>query len=332
MVPVRFGMIACSGVARRRFLPALRNSTCATLEAVGSRSADKAQEFAQEFGCSKTGDYAQVLNDPRVEAVYISTPPSEHAKWVNLALESGKHVICEKPMFPDFAAAKEAVSLARQKGVRLIEGFSFKWHPQHAAIRDLASRDRIGPIKFFNAEFTYPRPSDKDIRLNPELMGGVFHDSAGYPVAAALCQVPGKPVTIFSKAGADAAAGVDNSFSAVIGFSEGGIASLLVAFGAYYRSRYWVTGTKGRIELLRAFAVPPEHKAVMLIETDAGEERVALGPADQFKLMLEDVCASIRCGESRDFEGELLRQHAVMDAAAKSLSEGREVSLSGYQL
>lgn len=332
MAPVRFGIIACSSVARRRFLPALRSSKAGHLEHVGSRDPAKAELVAREFNCGKSGSYDDVLADREVEIVYISTPPSHHDEWVNKALANGKHVLCEKPAFHDYRSAAEAIRRCRSARLRVVEGYSFQWHPQHARVRALVAEKRIGEPRFFNAQFTYPRPQANDIRLNPELAGGVFHDSAGYPVAAALLQLGGSPESVFSQAGRDATAGVDNSLSVTLRFPEGQIAQLLAAFDTHYRSRYSILGTRGRVEVLRAFSVAPDHKAAVLLETDAGEEKISLEPADQFQLMLEDVCAHIRSGGPRDFETELLRQHAVMDAAARSNQERRAIALSEYNL
>lgn len=332
VAPVRFGIIACSSVARRRFLPALRGSRGGHLERVGSRERTKAEQFGREFNCTKHGDYDEVLADSDVEAVYISTPPSHHDEWVNKALAKGKHVWCEKPAFRDYGSAAEAVKRCRNAKLRLIEGYSFRWHPQHARVRALVAEGRIGTPRFFHAEFTYPRPQANDIRLNPQLDGGVFHDSAGYPISAALLQMGDFPESVFSQSTRDEASGVDNSLSVMLRFPGGRVAQLLAAFDSHYRSRYSIMGTRGRVEVLRAFAVPPEHKAAVLLETDAGEEKFSLEPADQFQLMLEDVCAHIRGIGTRDFEGELLRQHAVMDAAARSNREQRAINLSDYNI
>ena len=334
MAPVRFGIIACSNVARRRFLPALGASTAARLERIGSRDLAKAGQYARDFSCAKSGSYEAVLTDPAVDAVYISTPPSRHAEWVHQAAASRKHVLCEKPAFPDFPTAVEAVNRCRAAGVRLLEGYMFKYHPQHAAVRTLIAEQRLGEPRFFHAEFTYPRPPENDIRLKPGLDGGVFHDAAGYPVAAALLQMPGQPVSVFCQMGLDPATGVDNTFSLWLHFSGGQMAQILVAFGVHYRSRYAVLGTRGRIELERAIAVPPTMKTTVTLETEAGEEKISLEPADQFRLMVDDFSAQISGGASprKDFEGDLLRQHAVMDAAARSSREGRAIDLSEYPL
>ena len=334
MSPVRFGIIACSSVARRRFLPALRTAKRAQLVHVGSRDAAKAAQFAREFSAAKSGDYDAVLADPAVEAVYISTPPSLHEEWVLKAVAKGKHVLCEKPAFGDFRSAVGVVDRCRAAGVRLAEGYSFRWHPQHAVVRSLLEQGRIGQPRFFSSEFTYPRPPENDIRLSPQLEGGVFRDSAGYPIAAALLQISGRPVSVFCRLGQDRATGVDDSFSLWMRFASGETAQMLVAFGAYYRSRYSISGTQGRVEAERAFSVGPETKTIVALETDAGPEKIEMAPDDQFRLMVDDFSDQIRGGDPsrKNFELEILRQHEVMDAAARSHRESRVIPLSDYQL
>lgn len=334
MSPVRFGIIACSSVARRRFLPALGASKLAQLVHVGSRDPAKAAQFTNDFSGAKSGDYDAVLADPAVEAVYVSTPPTLHEEWVLKAVARGKHVLCEKPAFGDFRTAVAVVDRCRAAGVRLAEGYSFRWHPQHAVVRSLIEQGRIGQPRFFSAEFTYPRPPEHDIRLNPGLAGGVFHDSAGYPVAAALLQMPGRPLSVFCQLGQDPTTGVDDAFSMWLRFAPGQTAQMLVAFGAHYRSRYAIAGTQGRVEVERAFSVGPQMKTAIALETEAATETIEIAPDDQFRLMVEDFSAQIRGVGSvrREFELDILRQHEVMDAAARSHREGRVIALSDYQL
>ena len=323
MSAVQFGILACSSIARRRFLPALKLAHGAQLASIGSRDTSKAEQFAREFGAPRHGTYEDVLADPQIQAVYISTPPTLHAEWVHKAAAAGKHVLCEKPAFTSGAEALKAVNVCRAAGVRLMEGYVPKYHPQHARVRALVAEGRIGAPRFFEAEFTYPRPNAAaDIRLNPELLGGVFHDSAGYPVGAALMHLPGKPVSVTCVQGHDAKTGVDDACSMMLQFAGGGLANLYAAMGVQYRSRYAVAGESGRIEVERAFAVPPDMKTTITVETNTGVEKIVLEPADQFRLMIEDFAAQISGGgEKKDYEADLLGLQSIMDAAAQAARE-----------
>ena len=93
MKPVRFGLIGCSGIARRRFVPALAGLKSARLERVGSRDPARAKQFAEAWGCSKYGSYGEVMDDPDVDAVYISTPPALHESWIRAAATRRKHIL-----------------------------------------------------------------------------------------------------------------------------------------------------------------------------------------------------------------------------------------------
>ena len=147
---MNFGIIGCSRVARRRFLPAFAESDCARLISVGSRSPAKAGEYAREFGAEQFGDYDSILANKKVDAVYISTPPLLHTEWVLKAAKAGKHIICEKPAFPTLAEARAALAACRRANVRLFENYAFLYHHQHAAARALLPK--IGGIARIEVE------------------------------------------------------------------------------------------------------------------------------------------------------------------------------------
>jgi hypothetical protein len=118
----------------------------------------------------------------------------------------------------------------------------------------------------------------------------------------------------------------------LLNFHGGKTAHLLTGYGLHYRSRYAALGTKGRLEVTRAFAVPPEMKTEILVETAAGGETISVLPADQFQLMTDDFCTQLTnpSAAPRMFEEKLLRQHTVMEAAWRSHLEQRPVLLSEF--
>lgn len=321
---LRFGLIACSTVARRRFLPALCAADNASLARIGSRSPDRAAVFAHEFACAKFGSYEDVLRDPDVDAVYVSTPSALHAEGIVAAARHGKHVLCEKPACVRLSEAQKSVAQCRQHGVRLLEGYMFKYHPQHAAVRRLLEEGRIGAVRCLRATFTYPRPADGDIRLDVALGGGVFSDAAGYPVAAARMLL-GEPTSVGCTLELDASARVDCGVAMQLHFGDNAIAQIYTGFGLHYTSHYDLIGAHGRIELGRAFAVPPETQTSARLETSAGAEIVEIEPADQFRLMIEDFVNVVRGEREHDYEGDLLAQQRVMEAARRAAQEKRIV-------
>jgi len=330
MTPVKFGIIGCSSIARRRFLPSLLATNSAKLEFVGSRDIVKAEQLAREFNCTKWGTYESVLTDPNIDAVYISTPPALHEQWVRAAAENHKHILCEKPAFLNRATAVDLIEFCRRQNVRLMEGYMFAYHPQHAIVQSQMASGRIGEPRFCQSEFFMPQPAAVSFRLKRELGGGIFVDATGYPVAAAMLLFNAAPISVFCEIETDAA-DVDSSVSMILHFPENKTAHIRTAYGLHYRSRYSIFGSQGRIEALRAFAVPPEMKTEIIVETDSGTENIIVPPVDQFRLMIEDFCAQISSSnKSWALEEKLLRQHTVMEAARRSHLERRTVLLSEF--
>jgi predicted dehydrogenase len=328
MKPIRFGLIGCSSIARRRFAPAVRKSTVARLERIGSRDVSKAEQFSRDFNCPKTGSYEDVLTDPDVDAVYISTPPGLHEPWARAAAEHGKHILCEKPAFPTYRTALELVELCRRSEVRLMEGYMFSYHPQHAIVRSLLKENRIGAPRLIQGEFALPWPAEGSYRLQRELGGGVFLDAAGYPVALAMLLYKSEPASVYCEIKTDEA-GVDRAVSMILNFPGGEIAHALAMYGLRYRGQYLVRGAEGSIEAPRAFAIPPENGTEIILETATEKKIIPIAPADQFLLMMEDFCKQInQPSPSQTFEEHLLRQHAVMEAAMRSHTQQKPVLLS----
>ncbi len=117
MKPVSWGIISTALINRLVIPPAQASPAC-DLIAVASRDQARAEEYAREWGIERAyGSYEALLDDPDVEAVYISLPNSLHCEWSIRALEAGKHVLCEKPMSRRAAEVEEAFDVADRTGV-----------------------------------------------------------------------------------------------------------------------------------------------------------------------------------------------------------------------
>ena len=180
MEPLKFGIIGCSRIAKRSVIPAIIKSEFAEVKIIGSRSTEKAKEFASEFNCEKFGTYEDVISDDSVDAVYISTPINTHEEWSIKATEAGKHVYVEKSSTTDFDSARRMVESAKENNVRLMEGFMFRFHPQHQKVKELIKEGKIGEVKSFNGIFGCPAFPEGDIRYD----SGFLEDSGCYPICA----------------------------------------------------------------------------------------------------------------------------------------------------
>ena len=138
---LRYGILSTSSIAPR-FIAAVREANAGTIVALSSRTLEKAQEKAAQWNIPTAyGSHEELLNDPNVEIVYISTVNSLHYWWAKAALESGKHVVCEKPCTTSQAHSRELFQLAREKGLFLMEAEKMLFLP---AILELKKRIEAG--------------------------------------------------------------------------------------------------------------------------------------------------------------------------------------------
>lgn len=153
-----WAVLGPGGIARR-FLSQLPASG-GVLVAAGSSSTERAQVFADEaagygFADVTAGTYDEVLADPRVDAVYVSTVHTGHARLVLAALQAGKAVLCEKPLAVNHGTAMALTDAARQAGLPLVEAFMYRFHPQTAALVDLVRDGVIGDVTHIDASFAF---------------------------------------------------------------------------------------------------------------------------------------------------------------------------------
>ena len=154
--PIRFGIIGCSRIAKRSVIPAILKSEFAELKMIGSRAVDKAKGLSKEFNCQDYGTYEDVISEDSVDAVYISTPVGLHEELAIKAASAGKHIYCEKSSTTSFGSAKRMIESAKQNNVRIIEGLMFRFHPQHAKVKEMIENNKIGNLSAFNGSFGFP--------------------------------------------------------------------------------------------------------------------------------------------------------------------------------
>ena len=325
MEPLKFGIIGCSRIAKRSVIPAILKSEFAELEIIGSRSTEKAKEFSSEFNCEKFGTYENVISDDSVDAVYISTPIETHEEWSNKATKAGKHVYVEKSSTYAYDSAQRMVESAKENNVRLMEGFMFRFHPQHKKVKELINDGRIGELKSFNGVFGFPAFPEGDIRYDDNNFGGGFlNDSGCYPIYASRMIFDQEPLSVYCKMIVDDSGCTDLSGSAILFYENGKTATITYSNGSYYQAKYEVWGTNGVISVDRAYSVPPDFTTKVTLQYNTENnwegrrtETFEIQPKDHFLEMLNTFCMEITGTKKApfDFEQELLNQAKVMSAA-----------------
>jgi NDP-hexose-3-ketoreductase len=314
MTPVRFAVLGAAEIAWRRMLPAMAAVAEAEPVVVATARPGGADHFAERYGVATADGYEAALARDDVDAVYLPLPNALHARWAERALETGRHVLVEKPLATDAPAAARLTGLARSLGLTVMENMMFVRHRQHAELLRLVEAGRVGRPTTFAAAFTVPPRPDGDIRYRAELGGGALLDTGVYPIRAAQ-HVLGEDLEVLGAVlRDDAGRGVDLGGSALLLSGKGVTAHLEFGFDRPYRCSYEISGPGGTLRLDRAFTPPPEHHATARwIGTDGRTEDLPLGADDQFANTLRSFTAVVRRGDDGGHAAASLAQARLLD-------------------
>jgi predicted dehydrogenase len=251
--PLRWGIMGTGGIAGA-FAEDLKLTGSGVVAAVGSRSADSADRFADRLGVgARHSSYEALANDPDIDVVYVATPHPMHHGNARLALEAGKPVLVEKPFTMNAEEARDLVALARERGLFLMEAMWTRFLPHVRHIRELLPR--LGDVVTVTADHGQWFAEDPAFRLfAPELGGGALLDLGIYPVSFAS-MVLGAPDRVVGLA-APAFTGVDAQMSMLFGYASGAHAVLNCTLRAVSPTIATIIGTDARIEVEGPFYAP----------------------------------------------------------------------------
>ena len=316
---VSWGLLSTASI-NLPILAATQASDRAEVTAVASRDSGRAKAYAREHGLDRAhGSYEALLEDPDIEAVYISLPNALHIPWTLRALEAGKHVLCEKPLSRRAEDVERAFDLAESLGLVLSEAFMYRHHPQTAKLAELVAEQAIGQLRVVRAAFSFPLAAERgedDTRFDPELDGGALMDVGTYCVNA-MRLLAGEPerVTATQVLGPS---GVDVVFAGTLSHAGGVVGHFDCGFVLPRRSELEVVGEEGSLFVATPFQV---RSPGIELRRAADVERVAIEPGDSYLLELENVSAAIR-GEAtlllgrEDAVGQARTIEALYGAAA----------------
>src|SRR5215831_8764360 len=278
---VRWGVMGTASIARRFFLPAVREAG-GEAAVVAGRDGERAAKWARDNGVGRgIAGYQNLIDDAGVEAVYSPLPNALHAEWTIRALRAGKPVLCEKPLTGSLAQTEQVLAVARETGTPLWEAFVFPFHDQMNRVTALLAAGAIGELREIQSNFhflmTHP---EGNIRMSAALDGGALNDIGCYPVRLARDLFAAEHISASAAARYDPG-GVDVATWGWLGFPGDRRLLLSCGFDKAQDTFSRLLGTAGQINLTNPFHPTPQDRFEVCVEGREPDVHPAMGRDQQ---------------------------------------------------
>ena len=332
---LRWGILGAARI-NERLLPAIVQASNAKLVAVASRREGAAAKIVEQYAPQQQNvrmydDLDELLADTAVDAVYVPLANHEHVKWVLRAVECGKHVLCEKPMALTVTDIQAIKAAAIKHKVTVMEGFMYRFHPQHIRVQELIALGKIGEIRSVRASYSFMMRPARMYRLeeNVERGGGAMWDIGCYAIHSARLFFDQEPVAVTAIA-KYVDSGADIATSGIIDFGLGRYAHFDFSFERARRCEYEIVGTKGGIKCHAVWQLPGDVPVISWW-TEEGlqcEERLPI--ANHFQLEIEHFSDCVLNNKEPLLSLDDAKSNCqIIVAALKSATQGHVVQLAG---
>lgn len=318
MESIKIGILGTADIAFRRFLPALEKCDGITYGGVASRTVEKTTPFVEKFGGKAYPSYESLLEDQSIQAVYLPLPPSLHYEWGKKVLESGKHLLMEKPFTTSLEHTQELLQLAKEKNLTVHENYMFLYHPQLAWIKKELDQGAIGEFRLLRSSFTFPKRDSSDFRYNKELGGGALLDCGGYPICLSSYFLGDTTKLVTSQLHFSTEFDVDIYGSATLANDVGQVAQISFGMDNCYQCSVEILGSTGRIFTDRIFSAPSDFAPKVDLMIGNTLEKNELECADSFRLSVEEFALSIKDQSKKEgIAMRILEQGTLVDGIRK---------------
>jgi D-xylose 1-dehydrogenase (NADP+, D-xylono-1,5-lactone-forming) len=295
---IGWGIMGCGWIGEEAIVPAIQWSANGRLVAIASRDRDVAGAKARAAGALRAyAPYEAMLDDPEVDAVYIGLPNGMHEEWAVRCAEAGKHVLCEKSLTMTLASARRMAAAFAARGLRLVEAFMYRHHPQWSLVHSLLAERAIGTLSIVRAAFCNRFDKPADHRWSSSLGGGALWDLTCYAVNAVRYVTGSEPVRVAAFADSSTAEGVDASTQASLVLENGVLATVTgsLRVGAGPDQSVVVCGDEGAIEVVRPF-IPRWDPSYVVLRRAGGraeERRFEVRGANQYLHQVEHFASLV---------------------------------------
>jgi len=292
---LRIGIIGFGRFAQRRLLPAFEQISCAEIEAIHKRQPGSASIAAQKAGIPKAYDrYEELLQDPAIDAVYITSANKDHTEHAVAAAQAGKHILCEKPLANTPEDCEKIIRNAEEAGVKLMVAQTLRYIGPVQKMKQWIDSGKLGEIVSARACFTYsvensPRKWVKDKQVAG---GGPLIDLGVHCIDTLRC-LCGQVIEAFGITTPDASTEeIELSAEGLLRFEGDVQGSIFCSYQTPYWSRLDVWGENGHA-WVEPFTLPWTDVEMHFCEKDNKSSSEIVHTGNPYGQLIEDFCAAI---------------------------------------
>jgi predicted dehydrogenase len=335
---VGFAVVGLGAITQGSVLPAFAHCKRAKLVALVSRDGAKAKRLATKFKARfaySMDTFAECLSNPDISAVYIATPPGEHASPTIQAAFAGKHVLCEKPLAAWVEQSRRMVEACRKSGVLLMTAYRKHFEASTLYIKRLIQDSGLGSIDVIQSAFSelYVPGVSLPWLINPDVSGGgPLMDLGVYCVNTTRWLVDEDPIEVDAKTWCRDPAtfhDVEQGIAFTLRFPSGLVAQATSSYGAVLSSHLFIQGTKGWLSVAPAFTFDEERKLTGKIAGKWIQRKFAV--VDEFAPELDAFAGAIQQGAPIEPSGDQgHRDVIILNTAYESAKRATSVPIPYY--
>jgi predicted dehydrogenase len=325
---VGWGILGCGWIGTDAIAPAIQWSQNGRIVAVASRDRSVAEAKARKIGAERAyAPYEALLEDREVDAVYIGLPNGLHEEWTIRCSQAGKHVLCEKSLAFTSEAAARMIAACRDRGLRLVEAFMYRHHPQWSLLREIIDGGAIGKVRIVRASFCGRFEKPTDHRWSADLGGGALWDLTCYGVDVARYVTRAEVTRVAAVADARTGEGVDATSQASLELTSGAIAAATGSLVAGFDQSVVIVGEQGVLRMSQPFA-PGWEPTRIDVRRRESERHFDVPGANHFLHQVEHFAALVLDPEREAWPAENgLRNVSTCEAIEKSWRSGTAVTV-----
>ena len=252
---VRYGVVGCGWIAQGYFMPGVHHTHNSEMTALVSSDPEKLADLGDKYDIDHTYSYEQfadLLRDDVVDALYIATPNWRHTEFVIPALEAGIHVLLEKPMAIGLADCEAMMAAAARSGAKLMIAYRLHFEPATLAAIEAVRGNKLGDVRFFGSTFAQ-KVKPENHRAHSGYEAGPVYDMGPYPINAVRNLFGAEPLEVSAIGLRTGAFDFDDTVNVTLKFPAGRVAQFLLSYSLKAVDEYHLCGSEGFLMVKPAF-------------------------------------------------------------------------------